>query len=91
MSTLQSYLAVIKQCKMMAKGGQMNISIIDEVIEQLRAIPQHLQWQVLEFASNLLVKMTKAEGPHSSATTKFQCGQCPPYRTTGLVRRRNCW
>ncbi|BAY17760.1 hypothetical protein NIES21_36020 [Anabaenopsis circularis NIES-21] len=28
----------------------MNISIIDEVIEQLKAMPQDLQWQVLEFA-----------------------------------------
>ena len=35
----------------------MNISIIDEVIEQLRAMPQHLQWQVLEFAR----KLVKAE------------------------------
>jgi len=28
----------------------MNISIINEVIEQLRTMPQHLQYQVLEFA-----------------------------------------
>ncbi|RCJ21952.1 hypothetical protein A6770_04810 [Nostoc minutum NIES-26] len=28
----------------------MNISIIDEVIEQLKVMPQHLQWRVLEFA-----------------------------------------
>ncbi|NEP10979.1 MAG: hypothetical protein F6K14_12345 [Symploca sp. SIO2C1] len=28
--------------------------IIDEVIEQLRAMPQHLQWQVLEFARTLV-------------------------------------
>lgn len=31
----------------------MNIPIIDEVIEQLRAMPQHLQWRVLEFAQAL--------------------------------------
>lgn len=31
----------------------MNISIINEVIEQLRAMPQDLQWQVLEFARTL--------------------------------------
>lgn len=30
-----------------------NISIIDEVIEQLKAMPQHLQSQVLEFAQTL--------------------------------------
>ncbi|XGB42140.1 MAG: hypothetical protein LVS60_18580 [Nodosilinea sp. LVE1205-7] len=27
----------------------MNIPIIDEVVEQLKIMPQHLQWQVLEF------------------------------------------
>ncbi len=32
----------------------MSASIIDEVIEQLKAMPQHLQWQVLEFARTLL-------------------------------------
>lgn len=31
----------------------MNISIINEVIEQLRIMPQHLQWQVLDFVRNL--------------------------------------
>ncbi len=33
----------------------MNISIIDEVVEQLKIMPQHLQWQVLEFI-RVLVK-----------------------------------
>jgi len=33
----------------------MNIPIIDEVVEQLKIMPQHLQWQVLEFI-RLLVK-----------------------------------
>jgi hypothetical protein len=32
----------------------MNISIIDEVIEQLRAMPQDLQGRVLEFARTLV-------------------------------------
>ena len=32
----------------------MNISIIDEVIEQLKVMPQHLQWQVLEFVRTLV-------------------------------------
>ena len=31
----------------------MNASIIDEVVEQLRAMPQDLQSQVLEFARTL--------------------------------------
>lgn len=32
----------------------MNLSTIDEIIEQLKAMPQHLQYQVLEFARTLL-------------------------------------
>lgn len=32
----------------------MNISIIDQVIEQLRLMPQPLQWQVLKFARTLI-------------------------------------
>lgn len=32
----------------------MNISIIDEVVEQLKVMPQHLQWQVLEFVRSLV-------------------------------------
>ncbi len=32
----------------------MNISVIDEVIEQLRAMPQDLQGRVLEFARTLV-------------------------------------
>jgi hypothetical protein len=31
----------------------MNMSIIDQVIDQLRAMPQHLQWQVLEYSRTL--------------------------------------
>ncbi|MGL5080832.1 MAG: hypothetical protein ACRC8A_05045 [Microcoleaceae cyanobacterium] len=32
----------------------MNIPIIDEVVEQLKVMPQHLQWQVLEFVRTLV-------------------------------------
>ncbi|WRH65915.1 MAG: hypothetical protein RSE13_19635 [Planktothrix sp. GU0601_MAG3] len=32
----------------------MNISIIDEVVEQLKVMPEDLQWQVLEFARTLV-------------------------------------
>lgn len=32
----------------------MNIAIIDEVVEQLKVMPQHLQWQVLEFVRSLV-------------------------------------
>ncbi|MBW4638669.1 MAG: hypothetical protein KME05_10610 [Gloeocapsa sp. UFS-A4-WI-NPMV-4B04] len=31
----------------------MDVSILDEVVEQLRGMPQSLQKQVLEFAKNL--------------------------------------
>jgi len=33
----------------------MNISIVDRVIEQLKSLPQELQWRVLEFARALAV------------------------------------
>ena len=32
----------------------MNIPIIDEVVEQLKVMPQNLQWQVLEFVRALV-------------------------------------
>jgi hypothetical protein len=32
----------------------MNMPIIEEVIEQLKVMPQHLQWQVLEFVRALV-------------------------------------
>jgi hypothetical protein len=32
----------------------MNISIIDEVVGQLKVMPQHLQWQVLQFVRTLI-------------------------------------
>lgn len=31
----------------------MTMPIIDEVVEQLKVMPQHLQWQVLEFVRGL--------------------------------------
>lgn len=33
----------------------MNVSIVDRVIEQLKSLPQELQWRVLEFARALAV------------------------------------
>jgi hypothetical protein len=32
----------------------MSMSVIEQVVEQLKAMPQPLQWQVLEFARTLL-------------------------------------
>lgn len=32
----------------------MSISVIDQVVEQLKAMPQSLQWQVLNFARTLI-------------------------------------
>lgn len=32
----------------------MNIPIIHEVVEQLKVMPEHLQWQVLEFVRSLV-------------------------------------
>ncbi|NET35387.1 MAG: hypothetical protein F6K19_25745 [Cyanothece sp. SIO1E1] len=32
----------------------MNTSIIDQIVEQLRAMPQPLQWQVLKFVRSLV-------------------------------------
>ncbi len=32
----------------------MSMSTIDEVVEQLKTMPQHLQYQVLEFAQKFL-------------------------------------
>ena len=32
----------------------MNLSVIDEVVEQLKTMPKHLQYPVLEFAQKLL-------------------------------------
>jgi hypothetical protein len=32
----------------------MNIPIIHEVVEQLKIMPEHLQWQVLEYVQSLV-------------------------------------
>ena len=32
----------------------MNTTLVNEIIEQVSAMPQHLQWQVLEFARTLM-------------------------------------
>jgi len=53
----------------------MSTSIIDEVIEQLRIMPQHLQWQVLEFARTL-VKF-KVQGTTGQQLLRF-AGSIPP-------------
>lgn len=37
----------------------MNTSIIDEVVDQLGTMPQHLQSQVLDFARKLVQKEVK--------------------------------
>ncbi|MBD6619382.1 hypothetical protein FNW02_27025 [Komarekiella sp. 'clone 1'] len=53
----------------------MNISIIDEVIEQLRVMPQHLQWRVLEFA-RILAK-SQVRGTPGQQLLPF-AGSIPP-------------
>lgn len=47
----------------------MNISIIDEVVEQLRVMPQDLQSRVLEFA-RMLVK-TEVRGTSGQELLRF--------------------
>lgn len=47
----------------------MGISIIDQVIEQLRAMPQPLQWQVLEFARTLVA--SKIQGVPGQQLLQF--------------------
>lgn len=51
------------------------ISIIDEVIEQLRAMPQHSQWQVLEFARTLV--KAQVRGTPGQELLRF-AGSIPP-------------
>ena len=53
----------------------MSIPIIDEVVEQLKVMPQHLQWQVLEFVRTL----AKAEvrGMPGQQLLRF-AGSIPP-------------
>ena len=47
----------------------MNTSIIDDVIEQLGTMPQHLQSQVLEFARTLV--KTEVKGTPGSQLLRF--------------------
>jgi len=47
----------------------MNTSIIDEVIEQLGTMPQHLQFQVLEFAKKIV--KTEVQGTPGKQLLRF--------------------
>lgn len=51
----------------------MNITIIDEVVEQLQVMPQNLQWQVLEF----IRKLVKVNGTPGKNLLHF-AGSIPP-------------
>lgn len=53
----------------------MNIAIINEVVEQLKIMPQHLQWQVLEFARSLV--KTEMQGTPGQQLLRF-AGSIPP-------------
>ena len=53
----------------------MNVSIIEEVVEQLRAMPQDLQSQVLEFARTLA--KTDIQGTPGRELLRF-AGSIPP-------------
>jgi hypothetical protein len=43
-----------KKIKILEREAIMSISTIDQVVEQLKSMPQPLQWQVLEFARTLI-------------------------------------
>ncbi len=47
----------------------MDIPIIDEVVEQLKVMPQHLQWQVLEFVRSLVKE--EARGTSGQQLLRF--------------------
>ncbi|MFN6485722.1 MULTISPECIES: PIN domain-containing protein [unclassified Nostoc] len=53
----------------------MNASIIDEVTEQLKAMPQHLQLRVLEFARSLV--KSEVRGTPGQKLLRFT-GSIPP-------------
>ena len=53
----------------------MNITIIDEVVEQLQVMPQDLQWQVLEFVRTLI--KVKVSGTPGKNLLNF-AGSIPP-------------
>jgi hypothetical protein len=42
----------------------MSMSVIDQVVEQLRAMPQPLQWEVLKFAHTLTAPQVKGVSGH---------------------------
>jgi hypothetical protein len=47
----------------------MNIPIIDEVVEQLKVMPHHLQWRVLEFVRAL--SKTEVRGTPGQQLLRF--------------------
>jgi hypothetical protein len=47
----------------------MNISVIDQVVEQLRSMLQPLQWEVLEFARSLI--SSKVQGVSGQQLLRF--------------------
>ena len=53
----------------------MDITIIDEVVEQLQVMPQNLQWQVLEFARTLV--KVEVSGTPGKSLLHF-AGSIPP-------------
>jgi hypothetical protein len=53
----------------------MSISIIDEVVEQLKVMPQHLQRQVLQFVRSLAE--TQVQGTPGRQLLRF-AGSIPP-------------
>ncbi|MBW4620277.1 MAG: hypothetical protein KME17_13100 [Cyanosarcina radialis HA8281-LM2] len=53
----------------------MSIAIIDEVVEQLKVMPQHLQWQVLEFVRELV--KSEMRGTPGQQLLRF-AGSIPP-------------
>jgi hypothetical protein len=48
----------------------VSISVLDQVVEQLRAMPQPLRWQVLEFARTL-IDSTKVQGVSGQQLLRF--------------------
>lgn len=53
----------------------MSISIINQVIEHLTSMPQHLQWRVLEFARTLV--KAEVRGTPGQQLLRF-AGSIPP-------------
>jgi hypothetical protein len=47
----------------------MNIPAIDEVVERLKAMPDHLQWRVLEFVREL--DKTEMKGTQGRELLRF--------------------